>query len=171
MIKTGSIKYPKMFLDVSKDIAYSRWLITTEIRNSKNEYQRGDKQHELDIETKGILGELVARHHLEVENIDYKPMPLVNEKPFKGADIVIGEHRIDVKASNNKNTLMVNEKAHLKGGGKIDFYWFIILEADCVARYFVYSYNQINNWEVKKMTYTNAYIKPIPESSVLFSNV
>lgn len=161
MIKSGSIQYPKMLIDVSKDIAYCRWLKNTEIRNSKNEYQRGDKQRELDIETKGILGELIARYYLEIENIVYQPMPLVSEKPVKGADIIIGKHRIDVKASNNKSTLMVNENAHLKGKGKIDFYWFIILEDDCVARYFVCSYKQINNWEVEQMTYTKAYIKRI----------
>lgn len=161
MNKSGSIQYPKMLIDVSKDIAYCRWLKNTEIRNSKNEYQRGNQQRELDIETKGILGELIARYYLEIENIVYQPMPLVSEKPVKGADIIIGKHRIDVKASNNKSTLMVNENAHLKGFGKLDFYWFVILYDDGIAKYFVYSYDQINDWNVEQMTYTKAYIKQI----------
>ena len=161
MIKSGTIKYPKMFLDIAKDLALSRWLIDKEVRNSNSEYKRGSKERELEIETKGLLGELVARYHLELEGKPYTPADLIAEKPLKEADIVIGKHRIDVKASNNRNMLMVNEKAHLKGKGKMDFYWFIILETHGNAKYFLYSYDDIDRWEVKKMTHTNAYVKSI----------
>lgn len=56
---------------------------------------------------------------------------------------------------------MVNENAHLKGKGKIDYYWFVVLLEDGVADWYLYSYDQVNKWEVKSMTYTNAYIKDI----------
>ncbi len=150
-----------MFLDIAKDLALSRWLIDKDVRNSNSEYSRDNKERELEIETKGILGELIARYHLETEDKTYVPAALIAEKPLKEADIVIGKHKIDVKASDNTKTLMVNEKAHLKGNGKMDFYWFIVLHKAGYASYFLYSYDEIDTWEVKKMTYTNAYIKSI----------
>lgn len=161
MLKSGRIEYPKMFVDISKDLALSRWLIDKEVRNSSSEYKRDNKERELEIETKGILGELIARYHLETEGKEYEFAQLIAEKPMKEPDIVMGKAKIDVKASNNTHSLMVNENAHLKGKGKIDYYWFIVLLEDGVADWYLYSYKQVNDWIVKEMTYTNAYVKQI----------
>lgn len=161
MKKCGRIKYPLLFCDLSKDMALARWLIDKDIRNSSSEYTRDSKERELEIETKGILGEMVVRYHLEQENTDYTPLPLIEEHPVKDADIIIKEFKIDIKASNNPVELMVNENAHLKGKGNIDYYWFVILTEDGVADFYVYTYDEVDKWVLGKMTFTNAYVKTI----------
>lgn len=161
MVNNGLILYPKIFCDIAKDIALARWLIDKEVRNSNSEYTRDNKERELEIETKGILGEMIARYHLEETGKTFEVAPLIAEHPLKEADIVIGKHKIDVKSSHNPTELMVNENAHLKGKGKIDFYWFIVLEEDGKAGFYLFKYDDVNKWELGKMTYTNAYVKTI----------
>lgn len=169
MNKCGRINYPLLFCDISKDMALARWLIDKDVRNSSSEYTRDNKERELEIETKGILGELVVRYHLERTTTNYLPSPLIAEHPVKDADVIIKEFKIDIKASNNPNELMVNENAHLKGKGNIDYYWFVVLREDGEADFYVYSYDEVDKWELGKMTYTNAYVKTIYyEDSVEF---
>lgn len=113
-----------------------------------SQFDRGSKNFEVDY--KGILGELVARDYLDSIGKSYEAGELVQDSPVKEADIILSGVRYDVKTKVNRGRLIeVNQRAHKKGRGIIDFYWFVnIDEKTCTALMKTVSYDQVNQWEL-----------------------
>ncbi len=83
----------------------------------------------------------------------------LNPYPSKEADFVFKNKRIDVKANEHSDftSVLVNEKAHKKGLGIIDLYWFVyILDKENCHFYFA-DYDEVSEWDCKLMKYSEAF--------------
>jgi len=153
-------KYPKSFWKIAEEIGHGRSVVNKDIMENCKRFDRGEKNKHVD--TIGILGELIVIDYLTNKGTEFESGRLLDYKPSKAEDVIIKEKRYDIKASTNKyNSLLVNEEAHKKGKGKIDYYWFVKLIGDNEAQFHSASYESVNEWEVKFMGYTNAYKKEL----------
>jgi len=156
----GTIDFPSVFWFISSQIGHARNVMNADNNTKNKRYLRGDKEKHID--TIGVLGELIAVHWLTENKKEFQSCKLLDYTSVKAADIVYNKTRIDVKTNkHSKYThLLVNKEAHLKGKGKIDFYWFIYLLNDTNAEHFLVPYSVVTGWESKIMKYTEAfYIK------------
>lgn len=159
MKREGIIIYPKYLNSISEYIGTQRSKSNIELVNSVLEFNRGERDIELNV--LGVKGELIFAHQLFTLGIDYELNVLCADKPVVGCDIIIGNYRIDVKASYPQSkSLLVNERSHHKAKD-ITHYAFVQLLTDTTARYWIFEKQLITNWELRKMKFTNAYYKQI----------
>ena len=150
-------KYPKSFWVIAKDIAHARTILNEKNRANNSEFDRGEKNDHVD--TLGVLGELIVLEYLTNTDEVFKMAKLVDFYGFKNPDFVIRNKRIDVKTNENSDykSVLVNKKAHKKGLGIIDLYWFVyILDKENCHFYFA-DYEEVSEWDFKLMKYTEAF--------------
>lgn len=161
MKKSGQIKYPNFINECSVYIGKLRHLYNYDLNESTDKYNRFGKSDAPDI--LGLKGELIFSYFLAKNNIEHTNAKLLSNVPIKEPDIIVGNKKIDVKTINtNAPHLLVNEEAHNKDKD-IDTYVFVRLKTNNTADYWVYSYKEVNEWEVQFFKYTNAYCKLIKE--------
>ena len=143
-------KFPEELMLEAEIIALAR-----QAKNSKlmeqtkgSQFDRGDKNFNVDYI--GCLGELIARQYLKDKGMEFEYGELVQDRPSKEADITLNGQRIDVKSKVNRGNLIeVNQRAHKKGRGLIDSYWFVnIDEKTCTALFKTVSYAQVSQWNL-----------------------
>ena len=159
MNKKGEIEYPNFINECSVYIGKLRHLYNYDLNESTDKYNRFGKSVAPDI--LGLKGELIFSYFLAKNNIKHTNAKLLSNVPIKEPDIIIGNKKIDVKTINaDAPHLLVNEEAHKKDKN-IDTYVFIQIKNNQSANYWVYSYKEVNSWDVKFFKYTNAYCKLI----------
>lgn len=160
--KFGVIKYPEYIDVVSIYIGKLRDLLNSEMNRDNPKFKRGDRSEFVNI--LGVKGELIVQNFLFNEGIDYKSVKLIAAKPVIGADIFIGDKiKIDVKTiRDDAPDLLVNKEAHEKGKG-ITHYWFIQPTITGQCNYWIFKFEDINEWKIKNLTFSDGYFIPISE--------
>ena len=159
MKKHGQIKYPYFINECAAYIGKLRNLTNYDLKLTYTKYDRGYQNEVVDI--LGVQGELIFCYYLDKLDIPYTSTKLLSNKPLKEPDVIVKGKKIDVKAvRKTAKFLAVNQEAHKKDKG-VDTYVFIRVDDYDNATYWVYSYDEVDSWQVKKLTYTNAYILPI----------
>lgn len=153
----GIIQYPLVFWNIAEEIGMSRNALNKDNNEKNPRFKRGNKESQVD--TTGVIGELIARHYLTNNNQEFKSSRLLDLYPEKNADIIIKNKRIDVKTKpiNIFNDLLVNKEAHEKGHNLIDLYWFICLIDETTAEHYIVKYDDVSKWKYKKFKYTEAH--------------
>jgi len=150
-------KYPKSFWLIAEQIGYARGVMNKDNNKINTRFDRGIKNKQVD--TLGVLGELIVAEYLTQKDINFKLANLLDFKSSKNPDFTLKGKRIDIKT--NKYTkyshLLVNEEAHKKGLNKIDLYWFVYVLNETTAEFYFVDYEDISKWDCKLMKYTNAY--------------
>lgn len=161
--KIGVIQYPDYINIISIYIGKLRDLYNVELNEKNGKYKRGEKGEFVNI--MGVKGELIVQNFLFQQDIKFKYGEILSNKPVGGADIYIGDDiRIDVKTLNDgAEHLLVNEEAHKKTKN-ITHYWFIqpLINDNngkslTSAAYWIYTYDEVDNWEIKDVKYSYAY--------------
>lgn len=164
MIK--QFKYPKVLRGVAMEIAMVRSELSKSIYKPGNKKHRGDD--ELQISFKGILAELIARHHLIETGVEFETAPLL-EIPNNGyldksigPDIIIKHNgsTMDVKAMSNNQTLLVNYEAHNNPDKYCNYYWFIFAD-NGTALSIIKKHHEVSEWKVQPAKFTDVYIQTI----------
>ena len=150
-------RYPKSLWVIAEEIAHARTTLNEKNRANNSEFDRGEKNDHVD--TLGVVGELIVLDYLTENNCNFSMIKILNSYPSKEADFVFKNKRIDVKANEHSSfsSVLVNEKAHKKGLGIIDLYWFVyILDKENCHFYFA-DYEEVSEWDCKLMKYTEAF--------------
>lgn len=158
----GIIKYPGYINTVSIYIGRLRDMMNAEMNEDNPGYQRGNRSQ--DVNVWGVKGELIVQHFLHLKGVKHTSAPLIHQKPVQEADIMLDNNYVcvDVKTLRpDGKHLLVNEKAHLKTKG-VNYYWFI-QPFEKEARYWIYSFSEVDKWPVENFKYTDAYCKLIKE--------
>lgn len=144
-------KFPEELKLEAELIALARHAKNAELMEATkgSQFDRG-KDKNFQVDYIGCLGELIARQYLRDNGKEFEFGELVQDRPSKEADITLNGNRIDVKSKANRGNLIeVNKRAHEKGLGLIDSYWFInIDEKTCTALFKTVSYAQVNQWKL-----------------------
>ena len=166
--KIGVIKYHDYINVVSIYLGKLRDLYNVELNEKDSSYKRGTKSEFVNI--LGIKGELVVQNFLFQNNTPHTYSEILANKPQGSADVYINgvKIRIDVKTINDgAPDLLVNQKAHEKEKN-ITHYWFVQpLVNDnngkplTTANYWIYTKEEVDEWKVKGVGYTDAYYKEI----------
>lgn len=165
--KIGIIKYPDFINVTSIYLGKLRDLYNVELNLKNPKYKRGDRSEFVNI--LGIKGELIVQHFLFQNQIQFSYSDILASKPVGTADIQISnEIRIDVKTINDgAPDLLVNDEAHRKEKN-ITHYWFVQPYVNdnngkslTVAGYWIYSKEEVDDWDIKSVKYTDAYYKEI----------
>lgn len=153
--------YPKSFWLIADQIGHARSVLNQSMLQHNPEFDRGEKSDHVD--RVGIAGELIVADYLTRKKVDFTMANLLDLYPSKNPDFIIKGKNIDVKSTYHFKGahVLVNERAHRKGLGKIEMYWIVyILDKENADFYFV-DYEDVSKWECKFMKYTNAFcIKP-----------
>jgi len=161
MTYKGTFRYPKMLEKVARELAELRSKLSADVYNANTEKYRGSQEKE--VSYLGILAELVAQNYLIESEIPFTSAMLVDTKPLPEPDIVLksGE-KLDVKGVKPTATqLWVNHKAHLNSSKNCDFYWFVKLRANYTASHYLVPHGDIDNWQIKELRYTKAFVNNI----------
>tara|TARA_R110000803_G_scaffold25845_2_gene61707 strand:+ start:266 stop:778 length:513 start_codon:yes stop_codon:yes gene_type:complete len=168
MIEWTEIKYPSIFVKLADEIANLRTFHSKHVYKKGTEKYRGEQEHSISM--LGILSELIARHHLETQGLNYEAALLVDENPIVAADIIMNglgiNYKIDVKGlKSNSDFLRINYKAHNNPKKDITHYLFIQPLTNTEARFCWAKNEQIKDWEVIESTYTKCYQKKINDEN------
>jgi hypothetical protein len=147
-LRVDSITYPKVLYSISEELAIVRSNLSSNIYSKGTARYRGKSENY--TSTMGIFGELIARHYLEENNINFVGASLIEKRPVAEPDILINENSIDVKCSLSKNLLSVNKKSHHNENKRPNEYWFVkpnIDKGEAII-YKVYSID-VDNWKVE----------------------
>ena len=158
MMIINSIEYPKMFHSLAEEMALLRTKLSKDVYHKDSDKFRGTDEHR--ISTLGILGELIARHSLEEQGLEYKAAPLVDIKPVVEPDIVMPNKTIDVKCVRYSNKIFrINADAHENKSKRPTIYWFIQPDIkNLVAGSYYFDAVDIDDeWEKVRSTYTEVY--------------
>ncbi len=163
--RVGVIKYPDFINTTSIYLGKLRDLYNVELNLKNPKYKRGERSEFVNI--LGIKGELIVQEFLFQNGIQFRYSEILSNKPVGSADIYIGDAiRIDVKTiRDDAPDLLVNEEAHRKEKN-ITHYWFVQPYAHnnkslTSAGYWIFTKEEVDEWEVKLVKYTNAYYKEI----------
>lgn len=143
-------KFPEELILEAEIIALARQVKNTELMEATKGSQFDIGKDNFRVDYIGCLGELVARHYLKDNGKEFQYGELVQDRPSKEADITLNGQRMDVKTKLNRGNLIeVNQRAHKKGKGVIDVYWFVnIDEKTCTALFKTVPYAQVNQWKL-----------------------
>jgi len=169
LIFKGTQQYPAILERVASEMAQLRTKLSADVYSVGSEGYRGKQENT--ISYLGILGELVAQNFLIENNIPFESALIVDTQPLPEPDITIDGIKMDVKAVKpNTYDLYVNYKAHLNEKKKCEFYWFVKLEDNHKASHYLASYSEVNNWTVKELRYTKAFVNKIKRNHTQHEN-
>ncbi len=150
--------------DVAEVTADLILMINAKAGHWDGERDRGDQAR--DVAINGVMGELVVKSMLRFGMIKFTSPPVLSRTPQPEPDIIVGDEHYDVKAVPIGVTEMrVNKAAHGTGndyGKGITHYWFVDFIDPGFARNYVFPYDEISTWEVKKR-FTEYYSKEIQQ--------
>ena len=165
---TRNIKFPKLFIELSKELGVLRSKMSKNYYNEGSEKYRGEDENK--ISSLGVLGELIARYDLSERNIPFKSTTLVADKPLAEPDIylLVEKISIDVKGVGFfTKELRVNTKAHNNPDKRVDKYWFIKIDSyKANANSYLVNYEDVSGWEIEQKKYTEAYCRDIEEIKI-----
>lgn len=155
MKRSGEIYYPPFIEESARVIGCLRHATSIDLDKKNPRYDRGDDSARVHI--LGVKGEMIFSYFLQAQNINHRINKVLSGLPGTDWDILIKGKRIDVKSiKSGSNQLTVNKEAHKKKNS-IDYYAFVQVVNDVSANYWIVNYNEVNNWEVKKLKYSEAY--------------
>lgn len=161
----GTLEFSDFLLDLSKEMAITRSKLSEKVYNDKTEKYRGEE--EFRISKQGVLGELIAREHFKQitkPTTFWKFAPIIDATPLPEPDLIINKFKVDIKCiSSDIDLFMINEKSHKNPDKEVDLYWFIRLIGNCNCEHWIIRSKDVDDWDLKQMKYTKAYIKRIPE--------
>jgi hypothetical protein len=159
--KSGVIQYPDYINIVSIYIGKLRDLYNVELNEKNNKYKRGELSELVNI--LGVKGELIVQNFLFQKDVKFTYGEILSNNPVKSGDVFIDVNKIDVKTINDgAEDLLVNVDAHQKQKN-ITHYWFVQPLVDTngkaltTANYWIYIYEEVSNWKIKSVKYTDAY--------------
>lgn len=151
-----TIEYPKYIDTCAMLIGRMRDAANAEMNEAAPRFKRGEHSGFVDI--LGIRGELIAQHIAFACGYKYIAAPLLSIRPEKMPDLVISDAKIDVKAiREDAPDLLVNAEAHRKQRGIVTHYQFVQCFANCIARYWIHSFAEVDQWPVKNCKYSDAH--------------
>jgi len=150
------VVYPVEYNTIAFIIGFLRSESNKKLKDEHKEYDRGDINN--DVDALGVLGELLAGFVCFNNRIDYQMAPLLSDSPKPEPDIIFNGKRLDAKMTRDDLTyLAVNENAHNKIEKGITHYWFFQKTAINTARHWIYTYEQVSEWDVRQLAYSPAY--------------
>ena len=161
MKKTGHIEYPPLINEQALYIGGLRDTVNQYTSAKYPEYARPNLQ----VDQLGCKAEMIAQYFFWSNKIEHEPTQMLGVDPIKDADIIVGKKRIDVKGLwSYIKELRVNKKGHLKEKN-ITHYLFIKPKSDAlnneIAQWWLFTHQEISNWQIKKLTYTDAFVRGI----------
>ena len=165
IIMQGVHPYPAVFNTLAIELGKLRSKLSSNIYKEGTEKYRGNAER--DISTKGVLGELIARHYLSEKKIQYTAADLVDVRPVVEPDIITYKTavgcKLDIKTmSRGENRMMINYSAHNNPDKTVAFYWFVRILDDNQASHYLVPYFTVMNWEIQELKYTKAYVCELP---------
>ena len=102
---------------------------------------------------KGILGELLVRHHFDLKGVNYTTSAFIKEKGMSDPDLIVNEKKIDVKGC--ERSLKVNY--FTIGKLEVDYIIFVLFLSN--FRYLILNYKKedILQWELIVVNNKNKY--------------
>ena len=102
---------------------------------------------------KGILGELLVRHHFDLKGVNYTTSAFIKEKGVSDPDLIVNEKKIDVKGC--ERSLKVNY--FTIGKLEVDYIIFVLFLSN--FRYLILNYKKedILKWELVVVNNKNKY--------------
>ena len=165
IVHQGVFSYPPMFKKLARELGQLRSKLSSNVYKQGTEKYRGDRENE--ISAKGVIGELIARHYLSENKVEYTAANLVDTRPVVASDVTTYKTsvgcKLDIKTmSKNETRMMINYSAHNNPDKRVQFYWFIRLLDDNQASHYLVPYIAIKNWEIQQLKYTKAYVCELP---------
>lgn len=102
---------------------------------------------------KGILAELLVRHHFDLKGVNYKTSAFVKERGSSDPDLIIKDKRIDVKGC--EKSLKVN--LFTIGKLEVDFILFVLFLKNHNYVLLNFKKEDITNWNVVTINDRNKY--------------
>ena len=102
---------------------------------------------------KGILGELLVRHHFDLKGVNYTTSAFIKEKGMSDPDLIVNQKKIDVKGC--ERSLKVNY--FTIGKLEVDYIIFVLFLSN--FRYLILNYKKedILKWELVVVNNKNKY--------------
>jgi hypothetical protein len=161
----GISEFPVCLWSVADEIGVLREKNNEGRYEQHPEYKRGDARSRNQVDVLGVLGELVARHHLCQRGDNFTAAPLLAARPEIAPDIVCRGNRIDVKAyPRYARHLLVNEGAHHKIEKGVDYYWFLRILNQHEAEHYWAPFGEVSSWPCKSFGYAPAFYHRIPDA-------
>jgi hypothetical protein len=158
----GTFDFPVCLWSVAQELGVLRERSNEHLYETHPEYYRGNARKRDRVAVLGVLGELVARHHLCSHRANFTAAPLLAERPEVAADIVNYGARLDVKAVPYYGRyLLVNEAAHRKAGKEVDLYWFLRIINQHQAEHYWAPFDEVSAWPVMSFGYAPAFYREI----------
>ncbi len=164
--RKGEIVFPKYLHQLSRIVGELRDQNNKKKREDNKYFDRGGKNLLLSIV--GVKAELIFFTHLWANGIVFKECEILSDNYAADYDVYIADNcKIDVKGlRKDDREFMVNERIH-KRKTMITHYAFVQEVEEQKARYWIFPYEVVSQWELRMMTYTNAYCKEIPVENQL----
>ena len=102
---------------------------------------------------KGILAELLVRHHFDLKGVNYTTSAFVKDKGVSDADLIVNDQKIDVKGC--ERSLKVNMFTIEKLD--VDYILFVLFLSD--QRYILLNFKKkdIKDWDIVTINDRNKY--------------
>ena len=158
-MKQGTLKYPPLINEQALYVGGMRDISNAYMNELHPEFKRGN----LRVNQIGCKCEMIVQYHFWVKGLKYKADQMLGGRPIASYDIAITGMQIDVKSLWSYQTEMrVNYDAHNKDKD-VSHYMFVQpasedLEND-IAHWWLFPKKDIDQWDVKELKYTKAYIK------------
>tara|TARA_Y100001963_G_scaffold68502_2_gene95492 strand:- start:31403 stop:31954 length:552 start_codon:yes stop_codon:yes gene_type:complete len=165
IVHQGVHPYPAMFNTLAIELGKLRSKLSSNVYKEGTEKFRGSQEG--NISTKGVLGELIARHYLSEKKVQYTAADLVDVRPVVEPDIITYKSavgcKLDIKTmGKGESRMMINYAAHNNPDKTVAFYWFVRLLDDNQASHYLVPYHVVLNWEIQELKYTKAYVNELP---------
>ena len=150
--KEFNVVYPYVLHTIAEDIHIVR--TNSMLDTYKGKAAVGAKRQK-EVNVQGLLAELIAWHYYECKEQKYSAPPLLDDKPIVGADIIVGELKIDVKyIPPYARYLMLNYDSHFNQEKKIDGYLFVqplhrLNYGEAIAKVWYYTHKEVDSWKVQ----------------------
>jgi tRNA nucleotidyltransferase/poly(A) polymerase len=161
MKTTGVFYYPPLINEQALYVGGMRDITNAYICAVNPEFARPNLQ----VDQLGCKCELIAQYFFWSHKYKYNAGQMLGGRPMHDFDIQVNAMKIDVKGiwSYGFNA-RVNYKAHNKDKN-VTHYMFIRPDSEdlmCdVAQWWLYSHEEVDQWEVKELKYTKAYQKEL----------
>jgi len=119
----------------------------------------------MQVDQLGCKCEMIAQYFFWSHKYKYDAGQMLGGRPVQDYDIKVNEMKIDVKGLwSHGFQARVNYKAHNKDKN-VSHYMFIRPESDGLfndmAQWWLFSHEDVHQWEVKKLKFTKAYTKQL----------